>query len=51
VGAGPLASLFTLAAQDPRSRWLRKILSHTMAMILCQQHGLGSLVFGQLVAS
>jgi hypothetical protein len=33
------------------SRWLRKILSHTMSMLLCQQHGLGSLSFEQLVAS
>lgn len=33
------------------SRWLRKVLSHTMAMLLCQQHGLGPLSFQQLVAS
>jgi hypothetical protein len=33
------------------SRWLRKILSHTVALLLCQQHGLGSLSFQQLVAS
>ena len=33
------------------SRWLRKILSHTVAVLLCQQHGLGSLSFQKLVAS
>ena len=33
------------------SRRLRKILSHTMAILLCQQHGLGSLAFSQLIAS
>lgn len=31
------------------SRWLRKVLSHTTAMLLCQQHGLGSLHFAALV--
>jgi len=31
------------------SRWLRKVLSHTMAMLLCQQHGLGSLALSQLI--
>jgi hypothetical protein len=33
------------------SRWLRKVLSHTTAVFLCQRHGLGSLAFNQLVAS
>src|SRR5215207_2840237 len=33
------------------SRWLRKVLSHTTAVLLCQQHGLGSLAFSQLVAA
>jgi hypothetical protein len=33
------------------SRWLRKVLSHTTAVLLCQQHGLGSLTFGRLAAS
>jgi len=32
------------------SRWLRNVLSHTTAMLLCQQHGLGSLHFSQLIA-
>jgi hypothetical protein len=33
------------------SRWLRKVLSHTTAVLLCQRHGLGSLAFRQLVAA
>jgi hypothetical protein len=33
------------------SRWLRKVLSHTTAVLLCQRHGLGSLAFSQLVAA
>lgn len=33
------------------SRWLRKVLSHTVAVLLCQQAGLGSLAFSQIVAS
>lgn len=33
------------------SRWLRKILSHTTVMLLCQQHGLGSLHFSQLLTA
>src|SRR5690348_4567851 len=33
------------------SRWLRKVLSHTTAVFLCQHHGLSSLAFSQLVAS
>jgi hypothetical protein len=33
------------------SRWLRKVLSHTAAVLLCQRHGLGSLAFGQLVSA
>jgi hypothetical protein len=31
------------------SRWLRKVLSHTTAVLLCQQDGLGSLAFARLV--
>jgi hypothetical protein len=34
-----------------QSRWLRKVLSHTTAVLLCQQHGLGSLAFSQLVSA
>jgi len=34
-----------------QSRWLRKVLSHATAVLLCQQHGLGSLAFSQLVAA
>jgi hypothetical protein len=33
------------------SRWSRKLLSHTMAVLLCQQAGLPPLRFAQLVAS
>jgi Transposase DDE domain len=33
------------------SRWLRKLLSHTMAVLLCQRQGMGSLRFADLVAS
>jgi hypothetical protein len=31
------------------SRWLRKVLSHTTAVALCQQHGLSPLHLSQLV--
>jgi hypothetical protein len=31
------------------SRWQRKLLSHTLAVYLCQQHGLGSLRFADLL--
>jgi hypothetical protein len=33
------------------SRWQRKLVSHTMAVYLCQQHGLGSLRFADLLTS
>jgi hypothetical protein len=33
------------------SRWLRKLLSHTPAVFLCQQTGLGSLRFADLITS
>ena len=33
------------------SRWLRKLLSHTLAVYLCQQHGLGSLRLADLVTA
>ena len=33
------------------SRWQRKLLSHTLAVYLCQQHGLGSLRFADLVTT
>jgi hypothetical protein len=33
------------------SRWLRKLLSHTMAVLLCQRAGLGSLQFADLITS
>ena len=31
-------------------RWLRKLLSHTVAMLLCRKAGLPPLAFAQLVA-
>ena len=33
------------------SRWQRKLLSHTLAVYLCQQHGLGSLPFADLLTT
>jgi hypothetical protein len=33
------------------SRWQRKLLSHTMAVLLCQRAGLGSLRFADLLTS
>jgi hypothetical protein len=33
------------------SRWQRKLLSHPLAVDLCQQHGLGSLRFADLLTS
>jgi hypothetical protein len=33
------------------SRWLRAVLSHTTAVLLCQRLGLGSLAFSQLVTA
>jgi hypothetical protein len=31
------------------SRWLRRVLSHTFAVYLCQQNGLSSLRFADLI--
>jgi len=33
------------------SRWQRKLLSHTIAVLLCQRAGLGSLRFADLLTS
>ncbi len=33
------------------SRWQRKLLSHTLAVYLCQQQGLGSLRFADLITN
>jgi hypothetical protein len=33
------------------SRWQRKLLSHTLAVYLCQQTGLGPLRFADLLTS
>jgi hypothetical protein len=32
-----------------RSRWLRKVLSHTLSVFLCHQTGLSPLRFSQLL--
>jgi hypothetical protein len=31
------------------SRWLRKLASHTMAVLLCQRAGFTSLAFGHIL--
>ena len=31
------------------ARWLRKLLSHTMAVLLCQRAGLAPLAFAELL--
>ncbi len=31
------------------ARWLRKLASHTMAVLLCQREGLPPLAFAQLI--
>jgi hypothetical protein len=31
------------------ARWLRKLVSHTMALLLCQRSGLSSLTFAKLL--
>jgi hypothetical protein len=33
------------------SRWQRKLLSHTLDVDLCEQHGLGSLRFAELLSN
>jgi hypothetical protein len=33
------------------TRWLRKLVSHTMALLLCQRSGLSSLAFAKLVTA
>jgi Transposase DDE domain len=43
-----------IRARDPwhlAARWLRKLVSHTMAVLLCQQAGISPLAFAQLVRS
>ena len=41
-----------IRARDPwhrAARWLRKLVSHTMAVLLCQRDGLAPLAFAQLI--
>ena len=33
------------------ARWLRKLVSHTMVLLLCQRSGLPSLAFAKLIAA
>jgi hypothetical protein len=33
------------------ARWLRKLVSHTMALLLCQRRGLSSLAFAKLITA
>ena len=33
------------------SRWLRKLASHTMAVLLCQRAGFAALAFAQLLSA
>jgi hypothetical protein len=50
----PLSQLKRVWARDAWhlwSRWLRTLLSHTMAVLLCQRAGLGSLQFANLITS
>jgi hypothetical protein len=48
---GPRPTLADSEVLNLWSRWQRKLLSHTIAVYLCQQHGLGSLRFADLLAS
>ena len=33
------------------ARWLRKLVSHTMALLLCQRSGLSALAFAKLITA
>jgi hypothetical protein len=51
VGRYQLRRVWARDAWHLWSRWQRKLLSHTMAVYLCQQQGLGSLRFAELLTS
>jgi hypothetical protein len=51
VAPQPLAGAWARDLWHLCARWLRKVLSHTTAVLLCQQHGLGSLEFRHLVCA
>jgi hypothetical protein len=51
VGRYHLRRVWARDAWHLWSRWQRKLLSHTMAVYLCQQQGLGSLRFAKLLTS
>jgi hypothetical protein len=48
---GPQPTLADSEVLNLWSRWQRKLLSHTIAVYLCQQHGLGSLRFADLLTT
>jgi hypothetical protein len=51
VGRYQLRRVWARDAWHLWSRWQRKLLSHTLAVHLCQQHGLGALRFADLLTS
>jgi hypothetical protein len=51
VGRYHLKRVWARDAWHLWSRWQRKLLSHTLAVYLCQQAGLGSLRFADLLSS
>ena len=51
VGRYHLKQVWARDAWHLWSRWLRKLLSHTTAVLLCQQVGLPPLRFAQLVTA
>jgi hypothetical protein len=51
ASAAPSRSWPTVRSWHLWSRWQRKLLSHTLAVYLCQQAGLGSLRFADLLSS
>jgi hypothetical protein len=51
VGRYHLKRVWARDAWHLWSRWLRKLLSHTIAVLLCQRSGLPPLRFAQLVTA
>ena len=51
TGRSQLKRVWARDAWHLWSRWLRTLLSHTMAVLLCQRAGLGSLQFANLITS
>ncbi len=46
---GEAKKVWTRDAWHLLARWLRKVLSHTLAVLLCQRAGLSPLAFEALV--